>query len=412
VLCPGTCAKAVIAQEVIKTEHVAHCLSRPTLVFRIPACKSASLSDRYNQVYAESARDVALTFMTTETRSNTFSVIPSSSDPQLEALLHGVGIVSLDQTGWMRVTGSDRVRWLNGMATNSIQGLAVGEGVYNFFLNAQGRIQGDGNVFAGEDELQIETSRNQVETLIPYLDHYIIMDDVELADISETRHGLALIGPEASSILEKAGFPASELEELQEQTVPWNSRKVTLIRAYGRIVPRFELWMETAEDAESLRNALGTTGAVTCGTAALDGLRLLEGIPLFGTDIRDRDLPQETNQIRALHFNKGCYLGQEIVERIRSRGSVHRVFATFHLEGTLPAPGTAIHSAEKAVGELTSVAALPIPADYGPTLNLALGYVRREALDRHEPLQYTGGVAHPSTAQTFKHGDGTSASSI
>ncbi|MEG9434653.1 folate-binding protein YgfZ [Edaphobacter sp. HDX4] len=350
--------------------------------------------------------------MTTETRSNTFPAIPSSSDPQLEALLHGVGIVSLDQTGWIRVTGSDRVRWLNGMATNSVQGLAAGEGVYNFFLNAQGRIQGDGNVFAREDELLIETSHNQVATLIPYLDHYIIMDDVELADISETRHGIALIGPETSSILEMAGLPASELKELQEQTVSWNSRKVTLIRAYGRIVPGFELWMETAEDAESLRKALGATGAVPCGTAALDGLRLLEGMPLFGTDIRDRDLPQETNQARALHFNKGCYLGQEIVERIRSRGSVHRVFATFRLEGTLPAPGTALHSAEKAVGELTSVAALPIPGDYGPTLNLALGYVRREALDRHEPLQYPGGVAHPSTTHTFTHGDGTSASSI
>lgn len=345
--------------------------------------------------------------MSTATSSNTLAAIPHSSDPQLDALLHGVGIGSLDQTGWIRVTGTDRVRWLNGMATNSVQGLAEATGAYNFFLNAQGRIQGDGNIFATQNELLIESARQQIATLIPYLDHYIIMDDVELADISEARHGLALIGPEASSLLSKVGLSAIPEEDLNIATQSWNGTMVDLLRANGPLVPRFELWVDKADDLQRLRQALDAAGAAPVGAEALGYLRLLEGTPIYGTDIRDRDLPQETNQTRALHFNKGCYLGQEIVERIRSRGNVHRTFSVFRLEGALPAPGAALQAAGKSVGELTSIAALPFTGQTGDTLQIAVGYVRREALDRHEPLHYQGGIAHPAPAPFFQVGDRT-----
>jgi folate-binding protein YgfZ len=142
----------------------------------------------------------------------------------------------------------------------------------------------------------------------------------------------------------------------------------------------------------------------------LEWLRILQGTPLYGTDIRDRDLPQETNQTRALHFAKGCYIGQEIVERIRSRGSVHRTFTAFRLEGNLPAAATQLESAGKQVGELTSVASIPLAGSHGDTLQLALGYVRREALDRHEPLQYPGGIAVPAPSPAVEAQATTSAS--
>jgi len=336
--------------------------------------------------------------MTTASPSNTHAAIPTASDPQLNALLHGAGIAPLDHTGWIRVTGSDRTRWLNGMATNSVQDLAPGTGAYNFFLNAQGRIQADGNIFVSEDELLIETNLQQVPTLIPYLDHYIIMDDVELVDITESRHGLTLIGPQAPSLLAKLGIASGSGKELESQTLSWNSSTVIVIRAHGDIVPRFELWTANAEGSRKLRQALEGAGAVPCEQAAIDWLRVLEGTPLYGTDIRDRDLPQETNQTRALHFNKGCYLGQEIVERIRSRGSVHRTFTTFRLEGSLPPSGTALTAGEKQVGELTSAMSLPISNEDGGSLQLGLGYIRREALDRREPLHYLGGVASPTSS--------------
>jgi folate-binding protein YgfZ len=323
------------------------------------------------------------------------SIPASSPHPQLDGLLHKAGIAALDQTGWIRVAGADRVRWLNGMATNSVQDLTPGSGAYNYFLNVQGRIQGDGIIFASADELFIEISRRQIATLIPYLDHYIIMDDVELTDISDTRHGLSIIGPESPALLTQIGLPTDSLNELDVRVSPRKSATVTLVRAHGPLVPRYELWTEREDDAQALRQALEDAGAIPSDPATLEWLRILEGTPLYGTDIRDRDLPQETNQTRALHFNKGCYLGQEIVERIRSRGNVHRTFAAFRLEGTLPAPGATLDSAGKAAGELTSVAAIPLSDSTGSNLQLALGYVRREALDRREPLQYAGGIAHP-----------------
>jgi folate-binding protein YgfZ len=345
--------------------------------------------------------------MTTATSSNTPPAIPRSSDLQLDALLHGAGVASLDRTGWIKITGSDRTRWLNGMATNSVQALTPGTGAYNFFLNAQGRIQGDGNIFCCEDELLIETSRQQVATLIPYLDHYIIMDDVELADVSDDRHGVSVIGPDAPSLLTKIGLSLIPQEQLKVERQSWGTATVDIHMAHGPLVPRFELWVEDPDDLQKLRQALESAGAPYVGAQTIESLRLLEGTPLYGVDIRDRDLPQETNQARALHFNKGCYLGQEIVERIRSRGNVHRTLTSFRLEGTLPAPGLALRAADKAVGELTSVAALPFISETGEALQVGLGYARREALHRHDPLHYEGGIAHPAPSPFFQAGDRT-----
>jgi folate-binding protein YgfZ len=311
---------------------------------------------------------------------------------QLAALLNGAGISPLDHTSWIRVTGEDRTRWLNGMVTNSVQDLQPGQGCYNFILSVQGRIQGDAYIFAGPDAFLIETASNQLSTLMPLLDRFIIMDDVELTDISAVQSGLLISGPHAASLLQQIGLPVSSLEELNRQTVFWNTSEVTAVHAYSPLVPHFELWADAAT-AASLSKALLEAGATPCEQESRDWLRMLEGTPLYGTDIRDRELPQETAQTRALHFAKGCYLGQEIVERIRSRGNVHRVFQGFRLDGALPTPGTTLDADGKQAGELTSTAAIPLAG--ANTLQLALGYVRREALDRATPLTYPGGVAIP-----------------
>jgi folate-binding protein YgfZ len=334
----------------------------------------------------------------------------TSSNPQLTALLHDAAVAPLDHMGWVRVAGADRVRWLNGMATNTVQDLASGTGAYNFFLNAQGRIQGDGYIFASADQLLIESSRRQIASLIPYLDHYIIMDDVELTDVTVSCHGISVIGPKAAKLLTEIGLSPETLKELETVAIPWQSTTVTVIHAYSPFVPRYEIWTENPAEIAALLEALKTAGAVFCEAAPLEWLRILEGTPLYGADIGDRDLPQETNQTRALHFAKGCYLGQEIVERIRSRGSVHRTFTAFRLEGELPAAGAQLESAGKQVGELTSVASIPLSGSHGDTLNLALGYIRREALDRHEPIQYSGGIAVPAPFPAAEAKAATSAS--
>jgi folate-binding protein YgfZ len=332
--------------------------------------------------------------MTPPAQSEIATASTSSSASQLVALQHGAGVSRLDQMGWIRVTGEDRVRWLNGMVTNSVQELKDGEGNYNFLLSVQGRIQGDATIFAEPDALLMETAASQVPGLMTLLDRFIIMDDVELADTTGSQSGMLVAGPKAASLLERIGLNVENLEVLQKRTMPWNTAQITVLHTESQLIPRFELWADadaTSKLLESLQNA----GAVLCETQSLEWLRILEGTPLYGTDIRERELPQETGQTRALHFSKGCYLGQEIVERIRSRGNVHRTFSAFRLDGELPVVGAPLEADGKQVGELTSVAAIPLPTDNGKLVQLGLGYIRREILDRALPLHYADGVAVP-----------------
>jgi len=310
---------------------------------------------------------------------------------QLRALLQSAGFAALPDTGWIRVTGEDRVRWLNGMTTNSIQQLKPGESNYNFFLSAQGRIQGDAVALALEGSILLGTARDRVPALMELLDRFIIMDDVELSP--HPSFGLLIAGPQAAETLAAIGIAADSLEPLQFKAIDdWRGHKVTILHAYSPLVPRFEIWAESPEVIAALTEALADSGATLAGSEALNHLRILEGTPLYGTDIRDKELPQETGQTRALHFAKGCYLGQEIVERIRSRGNVHRSFHAFQLTGELAAPGSVLEADGKAVGELTSVAAVPLA---GGTIQLALGYIRREALERGVPITCPGGTAIP-----------------
>jgi folate-binding protein YgfZ len=137
----------------------------------------------------------------------------------------------------------------------------------------------------------------------------------------------------------------------------------------------YELWLKP-EDVRKTWDALVAHGATPVGSEALEMHRIVSGVPRYGVDIRERDLPQETEQARALNFNKGCYVGQEIVERIRSRGAVHRKFTGFLIQGAGPfAAGTRIVAGEKEVGEITSAASVQTA---GGLKTVALGYIRRE----------------------------------
>lgn len=325
--------------------------------------------------------------------------------PAIHALLTAAGVASINVDdagdglgdvpggGWIAVTGSDRVRWLNGMVTNSVQSLTPGDGAYSFLLSAQGRIQADATVWAESDRLLLQTSSGQVATLLALLDRFIIMDDVELADVTTQVHGLLVAGPLAAQTLAAAGLAQARPSKLlRRMATQWRGHNVTLVHAYSPLVSRFEVWSDDEDVVAELREELLRADAAGCSLADVELLRIAEGLPRFGKDIRDRELPQETGQHRALHFAKGCYLGQEIVERIRSRGNVHRTFAAFTLSGTAPQPGTALLADGKQVGELTSVATAEVLGDA-----VALGFIRREALERGLPLSYAGGHAEPRT---------------
>src|ERR1700674_3379247 len=301
---------------------------------------------------------------------------------EFQTLLSGCGLYDLSGRAKIAVTGSDRVRWLNGMATNNVRDLSPGHGVYAFLLNAQGRIQADLYVFQRGDSLLVDAERGQREKVLQLFDRYIIADDVEIADVSDKLTALGLSGPESRNILERAGITVPDLASLELCSPKCNCAceclQCTLVRGDDTAGTSYQLWL-APDTLKSTWDALVAAGATPVGADALELRRISFGVPKFGVDIRERDLPQETGQTRALNFTKGCYLGQEIVERIRSRGAVHRQFTAFAVEGTLPDPASKIVADEKEVGEITSSAILPLPNGDRP---VALGYLRREAIEK------------------------------
>ena len=293
---------------------------------------------------------------------------------EFQALLSACGVYSLNGRTKISVTGEDRVRWLNGMVSNNVRDLAAGRGVYAFMLNAQGQIQADLYVFQRGGSLLVDLERPLRDKVLQLFDRYIIADDVSVTDISDNLTAVGLTGPEARAVIERAGIAVPDLAHLQFVDVPWREQTVTLLRAGEEARESWQLWIALPRSRE-LWDALVSAGARPTGTEALNLFRISRGIPQFGVDIRERDLPQETGLTRALNFTKGCYLGQEIVERIRSRGAVHREFTAFTVEGVLPAAGVKI-VADKEVGEITSSAILPLASG---DRSVALGYLRRAA---------------------------------
>ena len=302
-------------------------------------------------------------------------------DPQAEwaELRFGCGVYDLGYRAKISLTGADRVRWLNGMVTNNIRDLAADRGVYAFLLNPQGHILGDLYAYNRGDSILIDTDRSQLEKILATFDHYIIMDDVEVKNLSDELTALGITGPKARAVLSKAGIAVPEMQPLQavEATCECDCDcvKCTVVRGQDSETECYELWLSPSEVSKTW-DALLAAGASPVGFEAIELQRIVSSIPLYGVDIRERDLPQETEQERALNFNKGCYVGQEIIERIRSRGAVHRKFSGFIADGVAAIPpGNKIVAGEKEVGEITSVAALDLR---GVKKTVALGYLRRE----------------------------------
>jgi folate-binding protein YgfZ len=312
-------------------------------------------------------------------RGATTTRLFSDARKELSALTGGCGVYDLGFRARISLKGGDRLRWMNGMVTNNIRDLAAGRGVYAFLLNPQGRILGDMVVYNEGETLTVETDRGQLQKIIATFDHYIIMDDVELGDISDVWTAVGVMGPNSRTVLNAAGIAVPELQPLQTHVAQCkcdcDCLQCTVVRCEDAPQESYEIWL-APKDVLKTWQTLISVGATPVGSDALEMQRIGAGVPLYGIDIRERDLPQETEQVRALNFNKGCYVGQEIVERIRSRGNVHRKFTGFLIEGVANvAPGDKVISGEKEVGEITSVAVLQTSSG---ERTAALGYIRRE----------------------------------
>lgn len=281
--------------------------------------------------------------------------------PGYLALREGAAAIDLSARGEIRVTGDDRARLLHAMTTNQIERLKPGQGCYAFFLNAQGRILGDANILCFDDHFLLDTEPETRMKLFEHLDRYIIADDVALQDETERLSAIALEGPRAQAVLEAMGAPVPESDHDHRG---WDG--VTVARMDSTGSRGFFLFAPSARKRDLIAR-LESAGAIQASFDDARVVRIENGRPRYGEEMSDRYLVQETGQLRGVNFHKGCYLGQEIVERVHSRAQIHRLLRRLELDTQNPPPaGLKTEEAEIA------------SAAYSPALQktIALAYVR------------------------------------
>ncbi len=281
-----------------------------------------------------------------------------------QALREHAAWIDLSGRGKIRATGEDRARLLHAMTTQQVEQMKPGDGAYAFFLNAQGRILGDVNLFCLEEHFLLDTEPETRQKLFEHVDRYIIADDVTLEDLTEEMATIAVEGPQAASVLEKLGAP---IPETPYQTRAWGDRIVARVSSTGS--EGYFVFLPASGRLE-LAGQLAGVPEASADDARL--VRIEHGHPRYGEEITERYLVQETGQTHAVNFTKGCYLGQEIVERVRSRAQIHRVLRRLEIDALHPpAAGTKITSDGKDAAEIAS-------STFSPALGkvVALAYVR------------------------------------
>ena len=286
------------------------------------------------------------------------------------AIREHAAYIDLTGRGKIRVSGEDRARLLHAMCTNHVQELQPGTGCYAFFLTAQGRIMADANIYCMPDYLLLDTEPDTKDRVLEHLEKYIIADDVSLNDFTDMTATVVVEGPAAEKGVSELGAAPGQIPYSFIECGPM----CHLVHWTYTGGPGYT-WFLPVEDKPALLQKLADLGVMQTDMATADAVRLENGRPRYGIEFTEANIPQETQQMHAVHFSKGCYLGQEIVERVRSRGHVNRVLTPIRLDGAAaPEKGTKILSGEKEAGEVLSAAALP----GGKIAGLAI--VRAEAL--------------------------------
>jgi folate-binding protein YgfZ len=293
------------------------------------------------------------------------------------------GVIDLSLRGRLCLTGADRQRFLNGQVTNNVNDLKTGEGCYAALVTSKAKMVSDLNIYLLENEILLDFEPGFGEAISQRLEKHLIADDVQVLDVAPHYGLLSIQGPEAKEVVRR-------LELGVEPPSKGMSFVSTKDGAFGELYlmnqPRlgttgFDLFVPlTAIEpaAEALLRAVKAVGGRLCGWQALEMARIEAGVPRFGVDMDETNLPPETGlEARAISYSKGCYTGQEVIARIRTYGQVAKALRGLRLADDLrelPKKGDKLYKGDKEVGYITSALA-------SPTLkgNLALGYVRREA---------------------------------
>jgi len=320
------------------------------------------------------------------------------------ALRQGAGVLDLSFRSRLCLVGADRARFLHGQVTNDVNHLRMGQGCYAAITTAKGKMEGDLNILCLADELLLDFEPGLAEKISRRLEKYIVADDVQVVDAAPHYGLLSVQGPKAEAVVRSLGLftelPAKPLASVKasdntlgEIYLASNARLAnssggrpgtpseamqpgskSAIAGFDLFVPNQSL----GAVADKLVAAAKSIGGRICGWQALETARIEAGVSRYGADMDETDIPLECGlEARAITYAKGCYIGQEVINRIHSVGHVNRQLCGLRLADdldSLPKPGDKLLQAGREAGYITSAVRSPVL-----NASIALGYVRREA---------------------------------
>jgi folate-binding protein YgfZ len=307
------------------------------------------------------------------------------------ALRSGAGLLDLSFRSRLCVLGADRQRFLNGQVTNNVKDLKPGMGCYAALVTAKGKIQSDLNVYCLENEILLDFEPGLAAAVQARLEKYVIAEDAQIVDASPHYGLLSAQGPRASDLM------AAIAADFRAPTQPMSVSRIEH-PAFGEIyltiknrtgLPGCDIFVPIGS-MPAVAEALTAAGARWCGWKALETARIESAIPRFGADMDETNLAPEAGiENSAISYTKGCYIGQEVIARIRTYGQVAKSLRGLRLgagAASLPLRGDKIFNGEKEAGYITS-------ATLSPALNapIALAYVRREAAQTGSTLEVHSG---------------------
>ena len=298
------------------------------------------------------------------------------------ALRESVGVADLSFRGRLCVTGADRARFLHGQVTNNVTGLRPGQGCYAALVTARGKLESDLNIHCLPEEFLLDFEPGLAERVRLRLERFVIADDVQVVDVAPHYGLLGAFGPKAAEAVGRLGWAMRlPAEPLASATVSESSFGEIVIVNHSRgAAAGFDLFVPAgalASVAARLMAVAKEIGGRACGWQALEMVRIEAGLPRFGADMDESNLAPEAGiEARAISYTKGCYIGQEVINKLRTFAHVNRTLRGLQLADdlkALPAQGDKLFRENKEVGYVTSALA-------SPTFRrkIAMGYVRCE----------------------------------
>ncbi len=315
------------------------------------------------------------------------------------AVRQDVGLFDFSFRSKFVMKGADRARFLQRIVSNDVKNLVAGQGTYATLLTPQGHIVADFRIYCTEDGFLFDTDADLRDKALGGLKRYVIADRVTLEPVDS--FAVSLQGARSHEVLESAlGKELPSPPNFGHFATEIAGSPVHVVHVSNTGEDGFEIWTGAGGMKDlwtAFTDSAHVGGALACGTAALESLRIEAGIPRYGADFGEDTLPLEAGLLNALSFNKGCYIGQEIVERARSRGHVNWKLVGLNVEGAAPpAPGEKVFGEGKEAGEITSVCVSPTLAR-----TLALAYLRREVSEAGSRLTLASGAAVEVVALPF-----------